>query len=163
MKSAWLKIIIFFSTLGLIEAGYLSYKHYTGGVVPCSVTRGCEAVLSSQYSEIFGIPISFLGMLFYATVLVLAVNIFDGKARAFIFLFIISSIAFAVSLVLVYLQFFVIKAVCAYCLTSAGLSTIIFSLAFFSRNKMTRSVIMDYDPSLDGKAGTGSKAKKENN
>ena len=136
MKSIWIKVIILFSALGLIDAGYLTYKHYTGGVVPCSLTNGCETVLSSQYSEVFGIPISLLGILFYAVVLILAVNILDNKIKVFKFLLIISGIAFAVSLVLVYLQFFVIKAICAYCLTSAGISTIIFLSVLFARNRI---------------------------
>ena len=135
MKSIWTKFIIFFSALGLIDAGYLSYKHYTGGVIPCSLTNGCETVLSSQYSEVFGVPISFLGMLFYATVLILAVNIFDQKAHLFGLLLILSSAGFIASLGFVYLQIFVIKAICVYCLTSAGLSTLIFILVLFLRNK----------------------------
>ena len=107
-----------------------------GGVVPCSLTNGCETVLSSQYAEIFGIPISLLGMLFYATVLILAVNIFDGKIKFLNFLLVITLIAFAVSLGLVYLQFFVIEAICVYCLTSAGLSTLIFISVLFLKNKI---------------------------
>jgi len=146
MKSAWTKIIIFLSTFGLFDAGYLTYEAFTGGVVPCSLTGGCETVLSSQYADIYGIPISLIGMLFYATALILAVNIYYGNTKAFNFLLVISSIAFIVSIVLVYIQFFVIEAVCVYCLTSAGISTLIFILVFFIRNKMTRSVIPDKDP-----------------
>ena len=114
--------------------------------MPCSLTGGCETVLSSQYADIYGIPISLIGMLFYATALILAVNIYYGNTKAFNFLLVISSIAFIVSIVLVYIQFFVIEAVCVYCLTSAGISTLIFILVFFIRNKMTRSVIPDKDP-----------------
>src|SRR3989344_2729794 len=145
MKSAWTKIIIFLSTFGLFDAGYLTYEAFTGGVVPCSLTGGCETVLSSQYADIYGIPISLVGMLFYATALILAVNILDGKAKALDFLLVISSVGFIVSLVLVYIQFFVIEAICVYCLTSAGISTFIFILVLFIKNKMTLSVIPDKD------------------
>ena len=136
MKSVWIKVIILFSALGLVDAGYLTYKHYDGGVVLCSVTRGCETVLSSQYSEIFGIPVSFLGMLFYAVIVILSVKLLENNsAKIFNILLWLSGFGFIASIGLLYLQIFIIKALCVYCLISAGSSTLIFVFTLIAKDK----------------------------
>ncbi len=40
--------------LGMVDALYLTVMR--GIHVPCSVTGGCNEVLTSPYSEVFGIP-----------------------------------------------------------------------------------------------------------
>ena len=46
---------------GLADAIYLTIHHYTGTKVPCSIIEGCEQVLSSQYAEIYGVPLAIFG------------------------------------------------------------------------------------------------------
>lgn len=123
--------IIAASFLGLLDAGYLTYERYAGKNLKCFIAQGCDVVTTSVYSEIFGIPLSLFGLLFYLTVFVLALVINDTK-NIFWHRFIlwVSTPAFAVSVVLVYLQLFVLRAVCIYCMTSAALSTLIFVCAW---------------------------------
>ena len=67
--------------VGMIDALYLSIKR-NAGPIPCHVTRGCTDVLTSKYSEIAGIPLSWFGLAFYLVILCLAVfTIFEDPRR----------------------------------------------------------------------------------
>ncbi|KKW26098.1 MAG: Vitamin K epoxide reductase, partial [Parcubacteria group bacterium GW2011_GWF1_52_5] len=50
--------------LGLIDAGYITVKYYSGGEVACPITGGCSDVLTSAYSQIMGFPVSAYGLIF---------------------------------------------------------------------------------------------------
>lgn len=114
------------SFLGFLDASFLTAEHFLGGTVPCSLGQ-CEAVLNSAYSSLWGIPVAIFGALFYFFVLAVVFFAWEtGKNKITGFLLVASFLAFLASLYFVYLQFFVIHALCWYCLFSALLSTIIF-------------------------------------
>ncbi|MBI4235383.1 vitamin K epoxide reductase family protein [Candidatus Peregrinibacteria bacterium] len=136
--------IIALSFVGLLDATYLTVSHYSGAQLSCSLTTGCNTVTTSIYSQIFGIPVALLGLIFYFTVLFLSLLYFDlqkpdapgipasGMAKGKAILKIIaplSGLAFLSSAYFMYVQFFVIKALCQYCILSALLSTTIFILS----------------------------------
>lgn len=129
--------------IGLIDAGYITVKYYTGGEVACPITGGCSDVLTSTYSQIAGLPVSVYGLLFYTAVLLLAFLYLDMK-RVWMekFMPLMGLTGFLFTLWFVYLQIFVIEAICFYCMISAILSTTIFALAATAFFK-TRSVVMD--------------------
>ena len=56
--------VLALSFLGMVDTLYLSLSRQSGPI-PCHVTEGCEDVLGSVYSEVAGIPISWLGFAFY--------------------------------------------------------------------------------------------------
>ena len=105
---------------GMIDAIYLTVHHYTGEKVPCSVTGGCETVLSSLYSEIGGIPLALFGALAYFTVFSLATLSAFGDDRMWKILSVVVALMAVFSLWLLYLQAFVLGAFCQFCLLSAG-------------------------------------------
>jgi uncharacterized membrane protein len=111
----------------MIDALYLSIKH--GSAVPCTITHGCEQVLTSRFAEIYGVPISWIGLAFYLTVFSCAIFEVSDVARTMRFVFWLGLAGFLISLVLVGLQAFVIQAYCQYCLGSAVLVTSIFILS----------------------------------
>lgn len=113
---------------GMIDAIYLTVKHYTGEKVPCSVTGGCETVLSSEYSEIGGIPLALFGVLAYFTVFSLATLAAFGDDRMWKILSVVVALMTVFSLWLLYLQAFVIGAFCQFCLLSAGTTLTLFLL-----------------------------------
>jgi uncharacterized membrane protein len=118
------------SLLGMLDAGYLTVKHYTGAYIPCNILDGCNAVAQSEYSAILGIPVALLGVVFYVTVFILSMALLDSKNEKlikYILLFAISG--FVVSLFLTYLQVFVIKALCIYCLVSAVNTVVLLALS----------------------------------
>ncbi len=131
VPSKWLPVaFLIISAFGFADATYLTTQHYLGLPVACSILEGCEQVTTSPYSFIFGIPVALLGSMFYLTVLILSVIYLDSKKIKFLnFIAIITPIGFLASLYFVYLQIFVIKAICLWCMGSATTSTLLFILS----------------------------------
>jgi uncharacterized membrane protein len=64
------KILAAVLVLGIIDAAYLTLVHFIPGALFCpSVTSAinCENVLTSSLSNVFGIPIAVLGLLWFVT------------------------------------------------------------------------------------------------
>jgi uncharacterized membrane protein len=125
------------SLMGFLDAIYLTVSHYTGHI-SCSVISGCQEVLVSQYSEIFGIPLALLGALYYLFILINSLLYVDNQNKySKLALSYIPIFGFVFSLYLLYLMFFVINAICQYCLLSATTSTILFilGLILIKKNK----------------------------
>jgi uncharacterized membrane protein len=121
----WALIVVAF--LGFLDATYLTVSHYTGSELACSLTGGCEEVTTSKYSSIFGIPVALLGALYYFFVLILALIYKDTrKQRVIELIFLMSTVGILMSAWFVYLQIFVIQAICQYCMVSAATSTSLF-------------------------------------
>ena len=116
--------------LGLVDTFYLSIKRGSAAAIPCHITRGCGDVLTSSYSEIQGIPLSTIGLIFYLFVFSCAIFEAMGSAKTLRWIMWPALAGFLISLVLVGIQAFVLKAYCEYCLVSAGLVTTIFILSF---------------------------------
>ena len=110
------------AVVGLADALYLTVEHIAGRVVPCSVTSGCEEVLTSAYAEIGGIPLAALGAAAYFTVFSLATLAVFGYRIAGILLRPVVAVMVLVSLWLFYLQAVVIRAFCQFCLLSAAIT-----------------------------------------
>lgn len=117
--------------LGMVDALYLTVMR--GVHVPCSVTGGCNEVLTSSYSEVFGVPLSMIGLVFYFTVFCLAIlEVFEvGYLLRWVFWLALP--AFVITLVLLYLQAFVILHFCQYCLASAAFVSTIFLISAWPR------------------------------
>lgn len=131
--------VLAFSALGFVDAAYLAAEHFTGSIPPCSIVQGCETVLTSPYAVIWGIPVALFGALFYLASFLLMILYKETEKEVFLYaLAIIASAAFLSSLWFVYVQLFILNAICLYCMTSAGTSTLIFILttgAFFKIKK----------------------------
>lgn len=126
------KVFLVLGLLGLLDTVYLTAQHYIGLPVICGVGHGCETVLSSEYSSVFGISIALFGVLFYFSVIVASAMFMDTKNMVFLrFIALGSAIAFLASIFLVYIQAFVIGQFCVYCLTSAAISTLLFITSMY--------------------------------
>lgn len=122
--------IIVLSFIGLLDATYLTVSHYSGAQLSCSLTTGCNTVTTSVYSEILGFPVALLGLIFYFTVLFASLLYFDLKKPTLLKIIApLAAAAFLSSVYFMYIQFFVLKALCQYCILSALLSTAIFILS----------------------------------
>ncbi len=131
IKKSVVLVLILVSFIGLIDAAYLSSQHYQGESVVCELgghqVGDCNTVLESKYATLFGIPNSLIGILYYFTLLVLASLMFSYKDKRLLQLFVLVATAgLLMSIWFVYLMLFVLKAVCVYCLVSAGATTILF-------------------------------------
>lgn len=131
-------VFLIVSAIGFLDATYLTVEHYRGAIPPCSV-EGCEIVLTSAYSTVAGIPIALFGALFYLTVLILSLYFLDSKnAKALRAASYLTIPAFLTSLVLVYLQLFVLKNICQYCMVSAVTSTVLFIFGIYTILEMKK-------------------------
>ena len=107
------------SLIGLADAIYLTIEHVTGQSVRCTITSGCSEVLSSPYAVVRGFPLALVGAVAYFTVFVLAtLAAFQYKLVDRLLTFIVL-LMFLTTLWLLYLQAFVIRHFCQYCLLSA--------------------------------------------
>lgn len=143
------------SFLGFIDASYLTVKHFVGTPVPCSVLKGCEEVMTSQYSTIAGVPVAMLGAIYYLVIFVLIFLFLSGKVfgsdkvdgihkngnkNILNFSARLTVIGLIASLWFIYLQLFVINAICLYCMFSAFTSITLFALGIFVL-KFNRKVV----------------------
>ncbi len=112
----------FVALAGLFDALYLTVEHLQGRSVRCTATSGCSQVLGSSYAVIGGVPLAAVGATAYFTVFSLATLIAFGHTRLRSVFRIIVGLMCGTSLWLLYVQAFVLKAFCQYCLLSAGLS-----------------------------------------
>ena len=115
-------LISLLSLGGLADAIYLTFQHITGESVRCTITSGCSEVLSSSYAVVAGYPLASLGALAYFSVFSLAILALFGYRIAGQLLVVLVLVMCLVSLWLIYLQAFVIRHFCQFCLLSAGIT-----------------------------------------
>jgi uncharacterized membrane protein len=117
--------------IGFGDAAYLTIQHFTQFTLPCSITQGCEVVTTSIYSSILGIPVALLGLLYYsAIVLAIYIATFEYKnEKALTIIALFTVLGFSFSLWFVYVQFFLLDAICQYCMISAFSSTALFGIS----------------------------------
>ncbi len=123
---------------GLADAVYLTIHHYTGTNVPCTIIEGCEQVLSSQYAEIYGVPLAILGAIAYFSAFSLAILTVFGNRLTWTLFGIQVVLMTIFTGWLLYLQGFVIEAFCQFCLISALVTLtlfVLFLISKFSRSK----------------------------
>lgn len=121
------------SLLGLADALYLTIEHVTGRTVQCTIVSGCSEVLSSPYAVIGGFPLAAVGAAAYFTVFSLAILAAFGYRIAGTLLTPLTMAMFLVSLWLIYLQAFVIRAFCQFCLLSAAITFCLLVVALIAR------------------------------
>jgi uncharacterized membrane protein len=137
MKKIFITLIIL-SFLGFIDATYLTIVDYKHIIPPCTITHGCEKVLFSRFARIYGIPIALFGSIYFFTSIILNVLMIQHLKNIWIkrvfMLFNFSGLITAI--ILLYLQFMVIRALCQYCMLT---ELILFLLFYFSNLLLKRS------------------------
>jgi uncharacterized membrane protein len=121
------------SLVGLGDAVYLTVHHLTGRSVRCTVSDGCSTVLSSVYATLAGIPIAAIGAAAYFMAFSLATLAAFGYDRARAWLAIIVAPMLLSTLWLLYLQAFVLRAYCDFCLLSASMTLVLTILVVVDR------------------------------
>ena len=108
------------SVLGLLDAAYLTYEHYTGSTsLACSETAhvNCTRVTTSQWSELAGIPVALLGLLFFIAMTVLCLPVVWRRAPGYVQQLRLGGAAVGLLMVfyLLWAEFFKIHAICLWC------------------------------------------------
>ena len=123
-------IAITAAILGILDSIYLLIIKVSNNKALCIQGVGdCWSVNTSHYSEVFGIPLSILGIIAYAVILTLWILLPHSdffKRNIPIVNFMLSLIGVIYSAYLTYLEIAVIKAICPFCVVSAILLVILF-------------------------------------
>jgi uncharacterized membrane protein len=118
----WL-IVALLALIGLGITTYLTSTALSHTEVGCSLS-GCNTVLTSKWSKIFGVPVSAFGMVTYGVIMLGALHAhkapnYDMRGRLPVVAAVVVGVGASIYLTIV--EFFVIKAFCQYCLSSAVL------------------------------------------
>lgn len=120
-----LRLVLILSLVGIALSGFLTYAHYNVANLPPDICPigGCQDVWTSEYSTILGIPVAVLGLLGYIALFCLAyLRLYYEDLKivenfpTYILIFAITGGAFSIYLTII--EFFVIHAVCEYCLSA---------------------------------------------
>ncbi|HEY7028400.1 MAG TPA: vitamin K epoxide reductase family protein [Gemmatimonadales bacterium] len=125
MAAALLSLAGFFVSLYL----YL-YKIGKIGTLACG-TGGCETVQASPFSRFLGLEVALYGVVGYVFLLILSMETLRRPAARLssLLLLLCSGIGLAFTFYLTYIELFVIKAICRWCVGSAVIITLIFIVA----------------------------------
>jgi uncharacterized membrane protein len=104
--------------VGLLVAGFLSVVELTGGLPTCGPLRGCEQVAQSKYAWIGPVPVAVFGVVLSVALLSLALAWWKTDIYGLLLgHYLLSLVGVIFDGYFLYLQVFVIGAVCIWCLT----------------------------------------------
>ncbi len=118
------------SVIGVALASYLTYVHYAGITVACVQGHNeCEAVQTSIYSKVAGVPVALMGLIGYVLI-TLTLLLRENENTRFATLALTLG-GFAFSCYLTYREVFSLEKICEWCVSSAILLTILMCLALW--------------------------------
>lgn len=127
--------IVLLALVGLLVATYLwLWGIGVIGTLQCGA-GSCEYVQTSRYGELFGVPVAFIGVAGYALLLVVGLvglrPVFADGRRVAVWLARLSSAGLAFTLYLTYVELFLLRAMCRWCMVSAVIMCAIWALSFW--------------------------------
>ena len=133
MKETYLIIL---SIIGFAVSFYIFYSKKYDKPLYCPIVKDCDAVVRSEYGKTFGIENTVPGMLYYLMILAYAIILLINRNLfkwTIIYYFVVSSSIASVlfSLYLVYIQKFVLKKWCIYCIVSTIASIFILGVLLY--------------------------------
>ncbi len=152
--SIWLYIaIILIALFGLWIAGYLRWtKIKKKKEMVCPLDMDCDSVIHSEYSYFLGIPVEFLGMVYYVAVAGIYGYLLSVQADApdfLVFSILIATIAAVIfSAYLTAIQAWILRMWCTWCLISAGLCVLIFASALWASGMGIIEILAIHIPHL---------------
>lgn len=134
INNIWYVILIFAAFSGFLLAFYIRHKKSAAEKMVCPFYSDCDAVIYSEHSKFFGVPVEVLGLLYYGLAatsyaLFLAFPPLASPSAVFT-IFTLTATAFLFSLYLTFIQAFALRQWCVWCLMSAGFCAVIFATAF---------------------------------
>lgn len=125
-------LVLLLSLAGGAVAAYLTYVHFEAGALVCS-TGGCTTVQESSYSTIGPIPIAALGLGMFLFLGALALSrIFNWSIvtsdTANIAAWLVTLTALMYYAYLVYIELFVLEAICQWCVVTTAVTVVIFAV-----------------------------------
>jgi len=124
-------ILAALDTVGLFIASYLTIVELPGGVPICGPIKGCEEVAKSEFSRIGGVPVAAFGVVLSLALLSLALAWWKTDIYGLLLgHYALSLVGVLFDGYFLFLQVFVIKAVCIWCLSYEISLLVRFLIAF---------------------------------
>lgn len=128
-KLYWASVAL--AIIGALIATYMTIYKWTDNNTMCLGSGDCATVNDSAYSEIFGIPVALVGVGGYLAILAVLLLEKYGKNKFFkenslLAVFGLGVGGFGFTLYLVYVEAFILKAWCPFCVASQITMTILF-------------------------------------
>jgi uncharacterized membrane protein len=119
--------------IGIAVAVYVAQGNYTGQPLWCPILDGCNAVVNSPYSRVFGVPMSYFGFVYYLYMFALAARLaYEPFSKTLRFRAVLYAAMGAISsMYFIYLQLHFIRELCSYCLISAVASVLLLFAALW--------------------------------
>jgi uncharacterized membrane protein len=131
-------LLYFFAFVGVLVSAYLWYEYSQPGEITCQI-GGCQSVRESEYSSLWGISLPIYGFGYFVTVIIAAMSfLIDRKISKWekIILVLMATFGFGFSVYLTFLELFVIKAICQWCVVSAVAATGIYFTVYSMFNPL---------------------------
>ena len=109
--------LVVLALAGFFISFYLTLTHYRDLIPPCYVTSGCESVVTSRYATILGVPLSLIGVVFFAAMFYLGISLITGPPKKVVRAYELLAFAGVLAAVVLFLiQAVLLRAYCTYCL-----------------------------------------------
>lgn len=122
-KELRLKLLVVFSLVGIIDTGYLMYLDFFSLGKTCLIGEGVACGALASYSTFLSVPYSVWGFASYFLLYLTSLSLLRqwhwfNVEHMYSFLLFLALFGFIFSSYLLYLSYFVIEAVCAFCFLS---------------------------------------------
>lgn len=126
-RSLLLSLLMVLALIGIADSAYLSLHAAAGTPLVCdlgSALSGCNQVANSPYSQVFGIPLAYLGVAFYLVFFLVALGarVLRPHKTHHIAITALAAASSLASIGFLYIQLALIQALCIYCVLSAVLT-----------------------------------------
>jgi uncharacterized membrane protein len=123
---------IVLAVAGLGISAYLTYVEVTRSSVLCGPIGNCDAVQTSAYATLLGVPVAILGALGYAGIIFLWIvrRLATGRLSQLASLALLALVVVAVlfSVYLTLIELLVLHAICTWCVSSAVVVTLLLAI-----------------------------------
>ena len=150
----WQPIVtLLLSVYGLGASIYLTITHFQPKALACvsNATFNCEKVTQSPQSEIFGIPVAMLGLVFFVPMLLLCLPAAWRSADRRIHLarLVLSVTGVGMILYLIIAELFIIKSICLWCSSVHETTFLLFVVIVTTAPVVLAPGYRDEDPEPD--------------
>ncbi|HWS24617.1 MAG TPA: vitamin K epoxide reductase family protein [Anaerolineales bacterium] len=120
--------------IGLVVSVYMAIYNYTDNDSMCLGSGDCSTVNASRFSEFYGIPVGLIGVFGYIALFLMlyyedkfSITQKNGNLPFFAS----SLLGFLFTIYLIYIEIWILDAICPFCLVSQITMTILFFVAVY--------------------------------